>query len=230
MGRLFYEIILFISLLKLIGYLIVGYVPNFIAIDKMTTQFLYLSILNFISICFLLLSKKDFFFLNKYSFVTFLCFALWSSFSILYSFNKEEVILYVNKFLIFFTSIIVIHSVLKQLDYDTKYLVIAIIFMLAIEIIWINTIFYERYNVVGGRDMGLRAFTGNINITGIALLLKIPFLIYAINEFKGLLKKLSIFITPFAIFTILLMGSRLSNFLILCLLIGFLVYSFLFKK
>ena len=214
----------------LIGYLIVGYVPNFIAIDKMTTQFLYLSILNFISICFLLLSKKDFFFLNKYSFVTFLCFALWSSFSILYSFNKEEVILYVNKFLIFFTSIIVIHSVLKQLDYDTKYLVIAIISMLAIEIIWINTIFYERYNVVGGRDMGLRAFTGNINITGIALLLKIPFLIYAINEFKGLLKKLSIFITPFAIFTILLMGSRLSNFLILCLLIGFLVYSFYSKN
>ena len=126
--------------------------------------------------------KKRLFFLNKYSFVTFLCFALWSSFSILYSFNKEEVILYVNKFLIFFTSIIVIHSVLKQLDYDTKYLVIAIISMLAIEIIWINTIFYERYNVVGGRDMGLRAFTGNINITGIALLLKIPFLIYAISN------------------------------------------------
>ena len=101
--------------------------------------------------------------------------------------------------------------------------------MLAIEIIWINTIFYERYNVVGGRDMGLRAFTGNINITGIALLLKIPFLIYAINEFKGLLKKLSILLHHLQS-SQYSYGFKIIQFLILCLLIGFLVYSFYSKN
>ena len=86
--------------------------------------------------------------------------------------------------------------------------------MLLVEIIWINYLFIERFNIAGGRDMGLRAYTGNINITGIALLLKIPFLIYGVNEFKGMIKKLLVIIFPFAIFTILLMGSRLTLSLI----------------
>ena len=203
-----------------IGYLLVGYVPNLVAIDKMATQYLYLAILNFIGLSFFVFTKKDMVFLNKYSFITFLCFIFWSLFSFPYAFNKEEVILYGSKFLIFFTCILVIQSTIKHLDLKNKNFVLIIISMLLVEIIWINSIFLERFNISGGRDMGLRAFTGNINITGIALLLKIPFLIYGINEFKGMIKKLLVIIFPFAIFTVLLMGSRLTNLLVICLIIG----------
>ena len=208
----------------LIGYLITGYVPNFVAIDKMATQYFYLAILNFIGLSFFVFSKKEMVFLNRYSFITFVCFTFWSLFSFPYAFNKEEVFLYGSKFLIFFTSILVIQSTLKELDLKNKNFVLIIISMLLVEIIWINSIFFERFNIAGGRDMGLRAFTGNINITGIALLLKIPFLIYGVNEFKGMIKKVLVIIFPFAIFTVLLMGSRLTNLLVICLIIGFTFY------
>ena len=77
--------------------------------------------------------------------------------------------------------------------------------------------------------MGLRAFTGNINITGIALLFKIPFLVFGINEYKGVLKKTLILLLPISIFTVFLMGSRLSNLILGLLILGFIIYNIISK-
>ena len=62
------------------------------------------------------------------------------------------------------------------------YLITAILF---IELISVYERFFERYT--GGsysRDMGLRAFSGNINITAFSILMKLPFLLFSLYKIK----------------------------------------------
>ena len=218
-----------IFFLLFLGYLGVGYVPNLIAVDKMATQFFYLGILNILGLFCLAYFKKGLFFINKYSFITFFGLILWSISSYFYAFNKGEVFIYSNKIFIFLTSFLVIYSLLREIELNKTKFIFLIILLLIFEILWINALFILRFNISEGRDMGLRAFTGNINITGIALLFKIPFLVFGINEFKGVLKKALIILLPISIFTVLLMGSRLSNLILGFLIFGFIIYNIISK-
>ena len=219
----------YISSIFLLLYSVIGFVPNLVAIDKNVTQFTYLAILNFLYLAFKSLKKESIFFVNRVGFFLFFGFLIWAGLSIFHSFNKSEVIIYVNKAFIFFVSFISISSLIKEVNINFKILILLIVLILIGELIWINTLFFERFNVDSGRDMGLRAFTGNINITAIVLLLKVPFLLYGINEYKNALKKFLIFLLPLTVFSILLMGSRLSN-LICLLILAYLAFIFLIKK
>ena len=205
-------------------FLLVGYIPNFYAVDKNATQFFYLSILNTLSILILYLKRIELVYINRLGFLTFGSYIIWALFSYYYAFNKEEVIIYSNKMLVYFISFSCIYTLFKNSEFDYKKVVFIFFILTSIEIIWINNLFLERFNLIG-RDLGLRAFTGNINITGIVLLFKAPIILYGIDKFRGIYKSILTINLIALLFTILLMGSRLSNLIILSTFIGFIAYK-----
>ena len=82
-----------ISLALIFCHLIVGFVPYLKAIDKITTQFLYLSIINSVSLIFIFLNHKFFFksilqITNKLVFRHLFIFSLWGLGSFFYALNQ----------------------------------------------------------------------------------------------------------------------------------------------
>ena len=119
-----------------------------------------------------------------------------------------------------------------------KYIPYLISIILIIELSYVYERFIERYTWGKSytRDMGLRAFTGNINITAFNFLLKFPFLIYSISKIKiSIIIKLLVLIS-FS-FCLFLLGSRGEHlllyivfFMIVNLYFLFRAISFLNKK
>ena len=78
------------------------------------------------------------------------------------------------------------------------------------------------------RDMGLRAFTGNINITAFNFLLKLPFLIYSISKTKiFIFFKVTLF--SLFVFCLLLLGSRGANIVLFIILSIIVLLYFLLR-
>ena len=89
--------------------------------------------------------------------------------------------------------------------------------------------------IIFGRNLELRAFTGNINITAFTMALKTPFLILFLSHKKSIHYLFKVLTISIVFFTIFVLGSRGANLTIGILVIsiaalGFLNYSFINKK
>ena len=186
----------------LILYLCIGFIPNLQAVDKIAPQWLAMSILNFISLIYFFSSQKTISHALKINLkssltITYISFIIWAACSFFYAINPTEVIVNIsrqaNVLIMFITMFVFLFSLKNKIRL----------------IPWIITfiLLYEIYAVIneaigmikssGGIISGnLKGVTANRNITAFSLAIKIPFLLFLIqNEKKHFIKwALSLFI------------------------------------
>lgn len=222
-----YRQIRFIDKLLVLAYLVVGFVPYFDAIDKLAPQFLYLSIINILGSFYTFFTEKKLELKHaSYAFVSLTCLIGWSFISLLYAINRSEVLIEVSRLIIYLIAFVNLHIILSRNKSLFNYIPFLISIILIIEVGLVYERFIERFTVANySRDMGLRAFAGNINITAFSILLKFPFLISTISRLK-FNAFLSILILTSYVFCLFLLGSRGANllFFILTSLIFFSVF------
>ena len=212
----------------------------FYVYDRISVHFLFLAVLNLISLLLILRKNKiDELLLvfkekpHSYSYLLFIVFGL---ISILVAENKIESIVTITQLLIFFSSfvIIVFLSKLKNINFIKVFGVFTLMAVF-IESIYINYLFYDSI-LIGGNSLDrsneFRGFTANINISSFSLCLKIPLLFYLAFNTKVNTVKVSTLIMIFSsILTILLLGGRASIIaLIFILLLIFTVCIFKINK
>jgi len=221
----------FFEPLLIILYLVVGFVPYFNAIDKIAPQYLYLSILNLIAAIYILFSSEKIIF--KYaSYVVGSLFGLviWSFLSLTHATNKAEVLIETSRVIIFLFAFVNLYVLINRNQSLLKYVPFLISFILLVEVSMVYERFIERFTYGSySRDMGLRAFSGNINITAFSILLKLPFLLNAISRTK-LNIILSFFFLTSYIFCLFLLGSRGANLMTAIVLVITFVLTFIFKE
>lgn len=228
----------YVEVILLIPFLLIGFTPYFLAVDKIGPQFLFLSSYNTILFLFFFLEKKRFKehnnILKSPLFIALILFLIWCSLSFIYAINKIEVLIELSRLFIYVFSLHNLILLIKKIkEKELINLVFYIIsFVLAIEIISVLYLFFERAQLNEiNRDSSLRAFTGNINITAFVILFKIPILFWVINirNFKYLT---NILILCISFFTILLLGSRGANISLFFLVIfstGYFLFNSHFK-
>lgn len=215
---------LFINILFLISYLAVGFLPNFKAIDKIGPQYLYLSILNIFVLIYLIydIGVKDFYnllFKRNYVIFSFTSFFIWGTLSFFYALNTSEVLIESSRIFIYLQAFSNLFIITQRSKFDLKYIPIIFSTILIIESLWVFidyiNLFVLSQNSTSTRSIQLRAFTGNINITAFAMLIKIPFLCFYLIDSKKLNYLIKITILTFVFFTIFLIGSRGANLTLL---------------
>ncbi len=191
----------------------------FYVYDRISVHFLFLAVLNLISLILILRKNTLDEFLSvfkekphSYSYLLFIVFGL---ISILVAENKIESIVTITQLLIFFSSfvMIVFLSKLKNINF-VKVFGVFTLMAVFIESIYINYLFYDSI-IIGGNSLDrsneFRGFTANINISSFSLCLKIPLLFYLAFNTKVNTVKVSTLIMIFSsILTILLLGGRAS--------------------
>ena len=122
----------------LVLYLIVGIVPNLEALDKVTTQWLYLNCLNTIALIFFFL--KDFH-LKKYLFnkssILFFCLLVWSTITIFFSINAMESFVVLSQFFAMTIGFVIILVCVSKIENTFKFISDVISIYLIIELIYI---------------------------------------------------------------------------------------------
>jgi len=222
-----------IEVFLLIPFLLIGFTPYYLAVDKIGPQFLFLSSYNTLLFLFFFF-KKDLFkeynyILKSPLFIALILFLIWCSLSFIYAINKIEVLIELSRLFIYVFSFFNIILLIKKIKEKELLSIVfyTFSFVLAIEILSVLYIFFERVQLNEiNRDSSLRAFTGNINITAFVILLKIPILIWVIyiRNFKYLI---NVLILSVSFFTILLLGSRGANISLFFIVIFSLGYFFL---
>ena len=214
----------FINIFFLILYLGIGFIPNFNAIDKIGPQYFYLSILNTLVLIYLIydIGLKDFYnllFKRNFVIVSFYSFLIWGLLSFFYAINLSEVIIESSRIFIYIQAFSNLLIIIQRNRFDLKYIPIIFSIILMIESLWVFVEYINLYvssqNIILNRSIQLRAFTGNINITAFAMLIKIPFLCFYLNQSKYFNLLIKIIILAFVFFTIFLIGSRGANLTLL---------------
>jgi len=216
--------------LLIILYLIVGFVPYFNAIDKIAPQYLYLSIVNSLAAIYILFtSKKVSFKYSSYVLASLFGFVIWSFISITHAINKAEVLIETSRVIIFLFAFVNLYLLINRNKSLLKYVPYLISFIVLIEVSLVYERFIERFSYGSySRDMGLRAFSGNINITAFSILLKLPFLLYTISRLK-LKFILSFLILTSYVFCLFLLGSRGANLMLLFVIAFLFILHFIYK-
>ena len=168
-------------------------VPNFDALDKVTTQWLYLNCLN--TIFLILLIAKDYplkkFFLHKTT-ILFFCLFLWSLVSLFFAINPIESIVVLSQIFAIVIGFIVIKVCVIEIEKPFIFISNIISIFLLIELTKIYFPFSEFEIVkskIFSRSGIFLGFAANVNITAFSIIYKIPFFIYSIlqlNKFKFL--------------------------------------------
>ena len=86
-----------LSPILLIGYLCLGFIPNWEAVDKIAPQWLYLTILNLCCGIYLFINRKIYKdrinrVLSSWMSISYISFVLWAALSYFYAINSTEVL------------------------------------------------------------------------------------------------------------------------------------------
>lgn len=217
-------------------YLVIGFIPILGAVDKVSTQFLYLGILNGVSLVYFLLDRKiesvlKNTFSNNFVVILLILFWLWSLFSFTYGINTSEVIIESTRVLVYLQAYISLYSLIKFSQIELKDLFLWFSLILFIETSWV---LYELVSLTDsgspgllkGRNIELRSFTGNINITAFAMVLKLPFLIFFLFYNKKIHSIVKIILLGIVYFTIFLLGSRGANLTLGAVSLAIIIFGF----
>ena len=220
-----------IDVLLITLFLSVGFIPYLSAMDKIAPQYFYLSLLCIFSSVYLIftLNKISFKYASIILYALFL-FSIIGLSSVTFAINKSEVLIETSRVFIFLLSFSIFYLIINRNKDLIKYIPYLISIILIIELSYVYERFIERYTWGKSytRDMGLRAFTGNINITAFNFLLKFPFLIYSISKIKiSIIIKLLVLIS-FS-FCLFLLGSRGANLLLFIVFFMIVILYFLFR-
>ena len=169
----FYQMKNFENLPKIIFilYLFIGFVPYFGSVDIIGPQWVYLSILNLISL-FYILGKGDIFF-NKYIFLSSISLLLFTLLSFLKSINISESIIEYTRIVIFLISVFTLFNLSTYISNFLSWILKLVFFALVFELLFFYFNYYLTFDTVVDR----RGVAGNINITAMSLVIKLSLII-----------------------------------------------------
>ena len=223
------------------GLCYISVIPNYGAIDRISPQWLALSLINGLSLVYLL-GKFNFYKKHLQSVLKFkpllmlLLFVIWGFLSVMYSNNTAEVIIKGVRWLNIFVSLLISTTFLVNIrNKEEGFLIISIAFtfLLLTQLYFSFSTYFQitsitKYNF-GFADL-LKGASGNKNITSASILIKVPFLFFLIFFLKNNLMRFLISTIIFCTsYLILLIGSRAAiiSLIFLTTIIFFLI---VFKK
>ena len=206
----------FIPSILIIAFLVVGFVPNLEAVDKIAPQWLYLSILNLLCGFYLFVQRKNFHerfvtVLSSFTSVFYMGFVLWAALSYFYAINPTEVLVNIARH--FNTLFMFLHLgiLLYNIKDKNRLLSLAIMAILSIEVYAVLEQALQMYKaggIVGGQ---LKGVTANRNITAFSIAIKIPYVLYLIIKSPKLWVKMSYaFLILLSLFSLSMIQSRAS--------------------
>ena len=160
------------GIIILFGFLQIGFIGSYGAVDRIAFQYIILVFLNVISFIYFIIIPNRFnikseLYKNKPLFVYFILF-IWSSLSVLYAINRTESIISVIRLLIILLSAINISLLIKQIN-NVKSILFILAPILLIEVFFPFNIFMDYVSTNNGFDFSksgyLKTFTPNKNIT-----------------------------------------------------------------
>lgn len=227
------DVISIVNRVILTLYLSFGFLKGGGAFDAAFTQWYYVSILNMLSLGFILYNKNyyRFEFHNKtvkFVFLGVIAFVFLSLISITQSISISESIVFLNILLTTLTAFFIIYLIIKR-NLEEYFSFIAYVLMIVLAIDSLQVI--DHFMIKNGNQprnkelfIGLNPTYGNRNILAASLVIKMAFTFYVIftkNTLKHIFGLITVFI---AIIAILLVGARTAVYslpiILFLLLIG----------
>ncbi len=207
----------FLPSLFIIAFLLVGFVPNFSAVDKIAPQWLYLSILNFTCGIYLFYNRKGFSFrflsvISSAMALFYIGFVLWAALSYLYAINPTEVLVNIVRHFNTLFMLLNVAIFIYNIKDKNRLASIAIMLILSVEVYAVITQAIEMFNTLGAIDPGeLKGVTANRNITAFSIAIKLPYVLYLVFiSRKFFFKFLYSFLIFLGLFCLSMIESRAS--------------------
>lgn len=208
-----------------------GLISNYGALDRIATQWLYLSVINTLGLIYFLNDKKFIAESNKVfqfkPFIFLVLFIVWGFISYFYALNQEEVIVKAIRWVQLPISLFILLNFFKS-DYLTYVKVISVIVssILIVELYFTYSTYFQLTQL-SAYDFTyafiLKGATGNKNINAASLLIKTPFLIYLISLFRNHLFKYLLagvlIMTTYMVFILSSRSSIIALFFVISILI-----------
>ena len=206
----------FIPSIFILAFLLVGFIPNLEAVDKIAPQWLYLSVINFFCGVFLFFNRNRFqeqfsMVLNSVMSLTYIGFIIWASLSYFYAINPTEVL--VNIVRHFNTLFMFLHLgiFLYNIKDKNRLLSLFIMAILSIEVYAVLEQALEMFKAGGIKPVQLKGLTANRNILAFSLAIKIPYVMYLILRTPKLWVKIAYsFLIMLSLFSLSMIQSRAS--------------------
>ena len=227
----------FIPSILIIAYLLVGFIPNIGAVDKIAPQWVYLTVINIVSSIYLFSKRNQFKeiiynSLNTGISLFYLAFFIWASLSYFYSINQIEALVNIPRHLN--TLLMYLFIGIFLYDIKEKNILISwfIAFILSIEVYAVFTQAMDMININGSiYSDNLKGVTANRNITAFSIALKIPFILFLIERTKN---KFLVFsfctLIFFSLLDLSMISSRASFIAVGLILVGYIllhIYKYL---
>ena len=232
----------FPALVYLTLFSLTGLVSNYGALDRIASQWLYLSLINtlgliyFLYECDIKTTLKKFFRFKP--FFLLVAFVLWGFISIFYALNGVEVIVKFIRWAHLPLSLLILTVIYLNYDFDfVKIISLLMCFVLLFELYFSLKPYYQiiqltEYNF-SFADL-IKGATGNKNITAASVLIKTPFIFYILDRTKNqlfrFLLSIIIFCSLYLVFLLSARSALIAFFLILFVLIVRIIYSYLKDK
>ena len=219
----------FVPSIFIIGFLCVGFIPNWEAVDKIAPQWLYLSFLNLCCGIFLFYNRKIYKermtkVLSSWMSISYVLFVIWATLSYFYAINPTEVLVNIvrhfNTLFMFLNLGILIYNIKNK----NRLLSFAIMSILAIEVYAVLDQALGMFNDGLIIPEKLKGVTANRNITAFSIAIKIPYVLYLIiiNQ-KFWIKIIYSFLVLLSLFSLSMIQSRAS--FVAAALIGLLLFT-----
>ena len=206
----------FIPSLFIITFLLVGFVPNLEAVDKIAPQWLYLSLCNFLCGIYLFFNRNKFKVqflnvLNSYMSLFYIGFVLWAGLSYFYAINPTEVLVNIARHINTLFMFLHLGVLFYNLKDKNRLLSLAIMAILSIEVYAVLDQALGMYKAGGISPGELKGVTANRNITAFSIAIKIPYVLYLIQRgSKPLIKIAYAFLILLSLFSLSMIQSRAS--------------------
>ena len=227
----------FIPSILIIAFLLVGFIPNLGAVDKIAPQWVYLTVINIMSSIYLFIKRNEYEkiiynIINTKISLFYLVFFAWASLSYFYSINQIEALVniprHLNTLLMYLYIGIFLYNI-KEKNILISWLVA---FILSIEVYAVYVQAIDMINISGSiYSDNLKGVTANRNITAFSIALKIPFVLYLIEKTKN---KFLVFgfctLIFFSLLDLSMISSRASFIAVGLILVGYIflhVYKFI---
>ena len=168
----------FVPSIFIIGFLCVGFIPNWEAVDKIAPQWLYLTILNLCCGIYLFINRKIFKdritrVLSSWMSISYIAFVFWAAMSYFYAINPTEVLVNIarhfNTLFMFLNLGILIYNIKNK----NHLLSFAIMSVLTVEVYAVLDQALVMFNDGQINPVGLKGVTANRNITAFSIAIKI---------------------------------------------------------
>ena len=206
----------FVPSLFILTFLLVGFIPNLQAVDKIAPQWLFLSFVNLLCGAYLFYKRSSYterfqVVLTNFMSLFYTGFVAWGAISYFYAVNPTEVL--VNIVRHFNTLFMFLHLAILLYNIKDKnnLLSIAITLILSFEVFSVLDQALEMFKSGGIQSGALKGVTANRNITAFSIAIKIPYVLYlALNNKKLIFKIFNTTLIFLSLFSLSMIQSRAS--------------------